>query len=62
MIVGATPMCIGKICCNFSVCVSCGAFLNYCSMDKIFVEEILVFYFFDRWEFYYNLVDEVKDL
>jgi hypothetical protein len=36
--------------------------LNYCSMDKIFVEEILVFYFFDRWEFYYNLVDEVKDL
>jgi hypothetical protein len=26
MIVGATPMCIGKICCNFSVCVSCGAF------------------------------------
>jgi hypothetical protein len=36
--------------------------LNYCSMDKIFVEEIFVFYFFDRWEFHYNLVDEVDDL
>jgi hypothetical protein len=29
-------------------------------MDKIFVEEILVFYFFDRWEFHYNLDDEVE--
>jgi hypothetical protein len=31
-------------------------------MHKIFVEEIFVFYFFDRWEFHYNLVDEVEDL
>jgi hypothetical protein len=37
MIVGATPMCMGKICCNFIM----WSLLNYCSMDKIFVEEIL---------------------
>jgi hypothetical protein len=26
------------------------------------IEEILVFYFFDTWEFHYNLVDEVEGL
>jgi hypothetical protein len=48
-------MCMGKICCNFIM----WSLLNYCSMDKIFVEET---FFCDRWEFHYNLVDEVEDL